>query len=114
MKHHKIQNQLSAYLDNELKPEARRIVEKHLIDCQECKEMLEDFQHNRQQISDLIHPAPSMKNTVLAMIHEAETTKRKGLLSGHKTMGISAIHCWRNCIFNYLFNHCFILCESFT
>ena len=81
MKHHKIQNQLSAYLDNELKPEARRMVEKHLIDCQECKEMLENFQHNRQQISDLIHPAPSMKYTVLAMIHEAETTKRKGLLS---------------------------------
>ena len=81
MKHHKIQNQLSAYLDNELKPEARRMVEKHLIDCQECKEMLENFQHNRQQISDLIHPAPSMKNAVLAMIHEAETTKRKGLLS---------------------------------
>lgn len=81
MKHHKIQNQLSAYLDNELKPEVRRMVEMHLIDCQDCKDMLEDFQHNRQQISDLIHPAPSMKNAVLAMIQEAETTPRKGLLS---------------------------------
>ena len=81
MKHHKIQNQLSAYLDNELKPEARRMVEMHLIDCQDCKDMLEDFQHNRQQISDLIHPAPSMKNAVLAMIQKVETTPRKGLLS---------------------------------
>ena len=81
MKHQKIQDQLSAYLDNELKPEARSLVEKHLIDCQECKEMLEDFQHNRQQISDLIHPAPSMKNAVLAMIHETETNRREGLLS---------------------------------
>lgn len=81
MKHQKIQNQLSAYLDNELVPEVRSTVEKHLIDCQECKKMLKDFQHNRQQISDLIHPAPSMKNAVLAMIHETEANTRRGLLS---------------------------------
>ena len=81
MKHQKIQNQLSAYFDNELTPQERRMVDKHLLDCQECTEMLEDFQHNQQRISDLIHPAPSMKNAVLAKIHETETSNRKGPLS---------------------------------
>lgn len=81
MKHQKIQNQLSAYLDNELTSEERRVVDKHLTDCPECMEMLEDFQLNQQQFAGLIHPAPSMKNAVLAMIQETEEASKKGILS---------------------------------
>ena len=94
MKHQKIQNQLSAYLDNELKPEVRRMVEKHLIDCQDCKDMLEDFQHNRQQISDLIHPAPSMKNNCLSDDSRGRNNPSERFTFDHKTMGISAFYCW--------------------
>lgn len=81
MKHQKIQNQLSAYLDNELTSEERRVVDKHLPDCPECMKMLEDFQLNQQQIAGLIHPAPSMKNAVLEIIQETETASKKGILS---------------------------------
>lgn len=81
MKHQKIQNKLSAYLDNELTSDERRVVDKHLTDCPECMKMLEDFQLNQQQIAGLIHPAPSMKNAVLAKIQETEAASKNGILS---------------------------------
>lgn len=71
MKHQRIQKQLSAYLDNELAPIMRQEVDDHLRDCQECVDMLADFKQNRQRIAALVHPAPSMKNVVLAKIQEA-------------------------------------------
>lgn len=81
MKHRSIQKQLSAYLDNELAPAMHKKVDDHLLDCQECANMLADFKQNRQQIVELVHPAPSMKNAVLAMIHESESAPKEKLLS---------------------------------
>ncbi len=81
MKHQRIQKQLSAYLDNELAPAMHKKVDDHLLDCQECANMLADFKQNRQQIAELVHPAPSMKNAVLAMIHESESAPKKKWLS---------------------------------
>lgn len=81
MKHQRIQKQLSAYLDNELAPAMHKQVDDHLQDCQECADMLADFKQNRQQISQLVHPAPSMKNAVLAMIRETESTPQNKLLA---------------------------------
>ncbi|MDE0085957.1 MAG: zf-HC2 domain-containing protein [Candidatus Poribacteria bacterium] len=81
MKHERIQKQLSAYLDNELAPAMHKQVDDHLRDCQECANMLADFKQNRQQISQLVHPAPSMKNAVLAMIRETESAPQNKLLS---------------------------------
>ena len=81
MKHQRIQKQLSAYLDNELAPAMYKRVNDHLRDCQECVDMLADFKQNRQQISQLVHPAPSMKDVVLAKIREAEAAPREKFLS---------------------------------
>lgn len=81
MKHQRIQKQLSAYLDNELAPAMYKRVDDHLRDCQECADMLADFKQNRQRIAALVHPAPSMKNVVLAKIREAEAAPQNKLLS---------------------------------
>ena len=70
MNHKRIQNSLSAYLDNELTPRRHKQVETHLRSCQECSDMLSAFQKNCQRVADLSHPAPStLKDTVMAEIH---------------------------------------------
>ena len=76
MKHQRIQKHLSAYLDNELAPIMRQKVDDHLQDCQECADMLADFKQNRQRIAVFVHPAPSMKNAVLAKIREAAPQRK--------------------------------------
>lgn len=80
MKHQRIQKHLSAYLDNELTPVLRKKVETHLHSCEECADMLADFKVNQQQIAELVHPAPSMKQAVLATIREAEASSRSTVL----------------------------------
>ncbi|MDE0010515.1 MAG: zf-HC2 domain-containing protein [Candidatus Poribacteria bacterium] len=70
MNHQRIQNALSAYLDNELSPSMQKRVEAHLRSCQECTDMLAAFQHNREKIRELVHPAPPLKDMVMAKIHE--------------------------------------------
>lgn len=79
MKHQRIQKHLSAYLDNELAPVLRKRVEDHLRTCEECADMIADFKANRQQIADLVHPAPSMKQSVLTKIRDAEACSRTTL-----------------------------------
>ena len=84
MKHKRIEKQLSAYLDDELSPAMRQKVDAHLQECQGCADMLSDFKQNRQRIAGLVHPAPPMKNAVLALIREKEATARKQILSGFR------------------------------
>ncbi|MYF97886.1 zf-HC2 domain-containing protein [Candidatus Poribacteria bacterium] len=81
MKHQRIQKHLSAYFDNELTSVLRKKVEDHLRVCQECTEMLEDFKVNRERIAELVHPAPSLKNAVLAKIRETENAPQENFLS---------------------------------
>ena len=70
MNHLRIQNELSAYLDNELTPARQKKVEAHLRVCNECSEMLTAFRQNRQMIANLAHPVPStLKASVMAKIH---------------------------------------------
>ena len=70
MNHQQIQDELSAYLDNELAPTVRKQVEAHLRSCDECSEMLSAFQTNRQMVANIEHPAPStLKDAVMAQIH---------------------------------------------
>ena len=70
MNHRQIQDELSAYLDNELAPAARHQVEAHLRSCNECSEMLAAFQENRQKIANIAQPVPAtFKETVMAKIH---------------------------------------------
>jgi predicted anti-sigma-YlaC factor YlaD len=80
MKHQHFQKHLSAYLDNELEPVLHEKVNVHVRYCQECADMLADFKENQRLIAELVHPAPSMKNTVLAMIRDTEAAPRKNLL----------------------------------
>ena len=70
MNHQRIQEELSAYLDNELSPSRQKQIEAHLRSCDECSEMLSEFQTNRQMIANIAHPVPStLKNGVMAKIH---------------------------------------------
>ncbi|RKU20842.1 hypothetical protein C6499_22955 [Candidatus Poribacteria bacterium] len=70
MNHKRIQDELSAYLDNELTPSRHEQIETHLRSCEECSDMLSAFQQNRQMVADLAHPVPStLKDAVMAKIH---------------------------------------------
>lgn len=78
MKHHnRIQNQISAYLDDELSPEQRTIVETHLSECHECAEILADFQQNRQWMGALTHEAPPIADLVLPQLADRGAARRK-------------------------------------
>lgn len=69
--HEQLQDELSAYLDNELAPAMRERVEVHLHSCDECSDMLTAFQQNREQIKGLEHQVPSsIQNAVMAQIRQ--------------------------------------------
>ena len=70
MNHRQIQDELSAYLDDELAPAAREQVEAHLRSCNACSEVLSAFQANRQRVADLARPVPStLRDAVMTEIH---------------------------------------------
>ena len=69
MNHRQIQNVLSAYLDNELSASVRKQVEAHIRTCDECSDMLAAFRENSTKIRNLVHPAPPIKERVMARIH---------------------------------------------
>ena len=70
MDHRRIQNALSAYLDNELSESMQKQVEAHLRTCKECSDLLAAFEQNSNRIRGFVHPAPPIKNMVMAKIHE--------------------------------------------
>lgn len=70
MNHKRIQNELSAYIDNELSLDRHKQIEAHLRSCKACAEMLSVYQKNRQMVASLSRPAPStLKDAVMAKIH---------------------------------------------
>ena len=70
MNHKRIQNELSAYIDNELSPDRQKQIEAHLRSCDVCAKMLSAFQKNRQMVANLSRPVPlSLKDAVMAKIH---------------------------------------------
>lgn len=81
MSHNRIQKQLSAYLDDQLSPESRARVETHLSSCDECVEMLSDFQRNRQSIGALRHEAPPIAELVLPQLPDRGPIRRSFLPS---------------------------------
>lgn len=81
MNHNRIQKQLSAYLDDQLNPESRARVEAHLNTCDECVEMLSDFQQNRQSIGALKHEAPPIAELVLPQLSDRGPVRRSFLPS---------------------------------
>lgn len=69
--HTEFQDELSAYVDNELAPAMRHRMEVHLHTCSECSDMVSAFRENRERVKNIERPAPaSIKNAVIAKIHE--------------------------------------------
>lgn len=54
---HRLAHQLSAYLDGELPPAEMEEVRRHLIDCEECRQELEDLRATRDLVRRLSPPA---------------------------------------------------------
>ena len=72
MNHQRIQNELSAYLDDELSPAKHEQVAAHLRGCAECQQMFKAFQRNRRRIAGIKRPVPPIKDAVMARIREGE------------------------------------------
>lgn len=53
---HRIQHQLSAYLDGELPPGEMAEVRRHLDDCQTCREELDSLRATKQMLGHLAPP----------------------------------------------------------
>ena len=67
--HTQFQDELSAYLDNELTPAMHQRIEAHLHACNECSETLSAFRENRERMNSLKHPVPSsIHDAVMAKI----------------------------------------------
>lgn len=80
--HTQFQDELSAYLDNELASPMRERVEAHLHTCNDCSDMLAAFQQHREQIKGLEHHAPvSIQHAVMAQIRQqvAEVSAEKSI-----------------------------------
>ncbi len=68
MNHQRIQNELSAYLDDELSPATQEQVAAHLRGCTECRQLLATFQRNRRHIAALARPVPPIKAAVMTQV----------------------------------------------
>lgn len=69
--HAQIQDEVSAYLDNELAPADRERLEVHLQSCSDCTEMLSAFQQNGERLKVAMHPAPaSIQEGVMTKIRQ--------------------------------------------
>ena len=69
--HTEFQDELSAYIDNELAPAMRHRMETHLRACGECSDMVLAFRENRERVRNIERSAPaSIKDAVMAKIHE--------------------------------------------
>jgi predicted anti-sigma-YlaC factor YlaD len=69
---------LSAYLDDELAPAARREAEGHLAGCAECREELDDVAAARQAIRILpVHAAPRPLHGPAAVLPASAASRRR-------------------------------------
>ena len=83
MNHRRIQEELSAYLDNELSPNRHKQIETHLRTCDECSEILATFEKNRQIVANIAHPVPlTLKDGVMAKIHTQFQEELSAYLDG--------------------------------
>lgn len=90
MRHRRIQKLLSVYLDDELSPQEREKVEMHLRTCDECAEILSDFEQHVQWIADLRQPTPPG-------VWEAV---QEGIMNGQRTKNRNRFsRIWRRWIF---------------
>ena len=76
MKHRRIQELLSAYIDDELSPKEHEAIKMHIHSCDECAEILSELKQNSQRITDLRQPTPpGIWEAVQAQIVSGQQTK---------------------------------------
>ena len=86
--HTQFQDELSAYLDDELAPDARQRIEAHLHTCDSCVDTIATLRENQERVKRFAHLAPpSLEGAVMAKIrqqaaeaHSKVSTPRKWIL----------------------------------
>ncbi|MBN1382956.1 MAG: DUF2275 domain-containing protein [Deltaproteobacteria bacterium] len=76
-----INKRLPAYLENDLTPEDKKIVEDHLATCDTCHQALAEFKMTLSLLKDLpeVEPPPFYEQKIMARIHE-DATSKSGIL----------------------------------
>ncbi|WP_164545567.1 anti-sigma factor family protein [Paenibacillus albus] len=73
------EEQLSAYLDDELGDEDRQLVEKHLESCETCRAIMEDLFTMKQQFGEvfaLVDAPENLENRVLHALRQEQSQKK--------------------------------------
>ncbi|HLI05259.1 MAG TPA: zf-HC2 domain-containing protein [Ktedonobacteraceae bacterium] len=75
-----VEELLSAYLDNKLAPEERRVVAAHLEGCSHCSAVLADFRRHDFLLSQLprVSPSPALRNRIFSSPEYQELTGTSG------------------------------------
>lgn len=82
MKCDKIQEQLSAYLDDVLSPAEKSIIDNHLKSCPKCKKSLAELEMTVRSIKGLeeIIPPPWLTQKIMARVKAEAKNKKQGLM----------------------------------
>ncbi len=78
----KIQEQLSAYLDDALSPAEKGIIDNHLRSCPKCRKALADLEMTVSSIKGLdeIIPPPWLTQKIMTSVKAEAERKKRGLL----------------------------------
>ncbi len=81
-----VEELLSAYLDNALAPEERRVVAVHLHQCTRCSSILADFRRHDALLSQLprVNPGQDLRERIFSSSEYLELT---GTFDAHATSG---------------------------
>ncbi|MHC1696593.1 MAG: DUF2275 domain-containing protein [Geobacteraceae bacterium] len=81
MDHDSIRNKLSAYLDGAVTPVEKAQIEKHLVECDECRKSFHELEKTVQHLRSLgeLEPPPWLTARIMARVRE-EAGREKGLL----------------------------------
>ena len=73
----RVQRQLGAYLDGELSPKNRMVVERHLVRCRPCRTALESLHRLERalQIAEVPSAPPSLAGQIMAKARERQSTE---------------------------------------
>jgi hypothetical protein len=81
MDHESIRNKLSAYLDGAVTPVEKAQIEKHLAECDACRESFQELEKTVRHLRNLgeLEPPPWLSARIMARVR-AEAGREKGLL----------------------------------
>lgn len=80
MRHEKLRLNIKAYLDGELDPRFTRRIEMHLVDCNSCKQELEELQLLSSQVRNVEEPmaAPLLRDQILERLRQEHLQVQMG------------------------------------